>query len=244
MRKKFTAALKARTNRYCVHCEKLVRPTCELLQDHLAACFGNSTADRIALLLSLGVLHVRFVFLQVVQRRSKIFLGPLLSAASFLLCRSGDDFFDAVLRVTKCMALLLYPAMGCVGSTAEWRRGELRDLFTSVKEIHAPTPLQLTGRHRMFHHAQDLAEVSLWVTSGVGDIANLQDLGARASQCTLDDFGKLFGHRRNGRAEPNSIPTRSRSLTTWTSIPNAASSQPATTHSADFEFRPRADRRL
>jgi len=113
-----------------------------LIEDHLATIFGNSTADRIALLLTLGVVHVRFTFLQVVQRRGEVLLGSLESATPFLLGRSGDDLLDAILVVTQRVALMFGPPVRRVRCTTEQRGGKLRNVFTGVKEIHTPTARQ------------------------------------------------------------------------------------------------------
>lgn len=48
-----------------------------LVEDHLATRFGDAAADRVALLLPLGVVHVALVFLQVVQCGCKVLLRPL-----------------------------------------------------------------------------------------------------------------------------------------------------------------------
>src|SRR5690606_36317619 len=110
--------------------------------DHLAPRFRDPTADRITPFFSLGKVHVRAILFEVVQSAVVVFLRTLQTVSAFLLSSAGDQFCHSVLLVTQRMTLLLGPLVGALASGAKERCGELRYVFASMKEFHAPTPLQ------------------------------------------------------------------------------------------------------
>ena len=118
-----------------------------LIEDYLAAGFGDPAADRFTSASASGEIHVLAIVLEVVQAGVIIFLRALQADPTSLLSGAADHARDTVRLVTKDPPLLFGPLVGLFTRRAEDRAGQLRDLFTSRKEVAELCDRRVVMRH-------------------------------------------------------------------------------------------------
>ena len=80
-----------------------------LIEDYLAAGFGDPAADRFTSASASGEVHVLAILLEVVQAGVIIFLRALQADTTSLLSGAADHARDTVRLVTKDVPLLFGP---------------------------------------------------------------------------------------------------------------------------------------